>query len=220
MLLTAGLMFVWAMPSWSRSQVWLWMVDYEYGVLNWLLTKLHVGNYNHHDWYANPSRGWASITASCRLGRDPVRRGDGLRGPDPGAERARRGGADRRRSGLAGLLRRDRAAAEADLRDPDEPLDHLGLPGVFTQIWFLLTVSRGIDYSTVMSHLRCTRRATCQERVRPRLGDLARDASLILLVVSFVYIREMVRIGESRHEARAGGRQIAVWTRSASACSS
>jgi N,N'-diacetylchitobiose transport system permease protein len=51
-LLTAGLVLAWAMPPVVAVQVWLWMTNTENGVLNYVLTKLHVGNYFQHDWYA------------------------------------------------------------------------------------------------------------------------------------------------------------------------
>jgi N,N'-diacetylchitobiose transport system permease protein len=51
-LLTAGLVLVWAMPPVVAVQVWNWMTNYQNGVLNYVLTELHVGNYFHHDWYA------------------------------------------------------------------------------------------------------------------------------------------------------------------------
>jgi N,N'-diacetylchitobiose transport system permease protein len=53
LLLTAGLVLVWAMPPVVAVQVWLWMTNYENGVLNYALTKLHVGDYFQHDWYAS-----------------------------------------------------------------------------------------------------------------------------------------------------------------------
>jgi N,N'-diacetylchitobiose transport system permease protein len=53
-LLTAGLVLAWAMPPVVAVQVWLWMTNYENGVLNYALTTLHVGDYYQHDWYATP----------------------------------------------------------------------------------------------------------------------------------------------------------------------
>jgi N,N'-diacetylchitobiose transport system permease protein len=53
-LLTAGLVLAWAMPPVVAVQVWLWMTNYENGILNYTLTKLHVGDYFQHDWYATP----------------------------------------------------------------------------------------------------------------------------------------------------------------------
>ena len=51
-LVTSGLVLVWAMPPVVAVQVWNWMTNYQNGVLNYVLTELHVGNYFHHDWYA------------------------------------------------------------------------------------------------------------------------------------------------------------------------
>ncbi len=62
-----------------------------------------------------------------RLGRDPVHRRRRLRGARAGARRARRRRRDRRRPAVAGLPRRHLPDPEADLPDPHEPLDHLGL---------------------------------------------------------------------------------------------
>jgi N,N'-diacetylchitobiose transport system permease protein len=62
-LLTAGLVLAWAMPPVVAVQVWLWMTNYENGVINYVLTKLHVGDYFQHDWYAT-SFSQLSITTS------------------------------------------------------------------------------------------------------------------------------------------------------------
>src|SRR5438046_9149000 len=70
-LLTGGLIFVWAMPVVVAVAVWSWMVDFEFGVANWLLTELHVGNFNHHDWFANTLSGWAIITSLVVWGAIP-----------------------------------------------------------------------------------------------------------------------------------------------------
>jgi N,N'-diacetylchitobiose transport system permease protein len=53
-LLTAGLVLVWAMPPVVAVQVWLWMTNFQNGVVNYVLTELRVGDYFQHDWYATP----------------------------------------------------------------------------------------------------------------------------------------------------------------------
>ena len=53
LLLTSGLVLVWAMPTVVAVQVWYWMTNYENGVLNYALTQLHLGDFFHHDWYAS-----------------------------------------------------------------------------------------------------------------------------------------------------------------------
>src|SRR5919197_2837623 len=71
LLLTAGLIFVWATPVVVAVDIWYWMVDYEFGVANWLLTTLHLGNFNHHDWFVNTWTGWGYITTIVVWGAIP-----------------------------------------------------------------------------------------------------------------------------------------------------
>jgi N,N'-diacetylchitobiose transport system permease protein len=51
LLLTSGLVLVWAMPPVVAVQVWNWITNSQNGVLNYALTELHVGNYFQHNWY-------------------------------------------------------------------------------------------------------------------------------------------------------------------------
>src|SRR5947209_20636118 len=60
-LLTAGLVLVWATPVIVAVDLWQWMFDYEFGVVNWLLTFLRLGNFIHHNWYARPLEGFTVI---------------------------------------------------------------------------------------------------------------------------------------------------------------
>jgi N,N'-diacetylchitobiose transport system permease protein len=62
-LLTAGLVLAWSMPPVVAVQVWVWITNPENGVLNYALTKLHVGDYSQHDWYAT-SFSQLSLTTS------------------------------------------------------------------------------------------------------------------------------------------------------------
>jgi N,N'-diacetylchitobiose transport system permease protein len=71
LLLTTGLVLVWATPVVVAVDLWRWMVDYEFGVLNWTLTQLHFGNFNHHDWFANTWSGFGVITALVVWGAIP-----------------------------------------------------------------------------------------------------------------------------------------------------
>jgi N,N'-diacetylchitobiose transport system permease protein len=38
-LVTAGLVAAWAMPTLTAISIWQWMFDFEFGVVNWLLTS-------------------------------------------------------------------------------------------------------------------------------------------------------------------------------------
>ena len=56
-LLTAGLVLVWSMPVVVAVQVWYWMTNFQNGILNYILTEVHAGDYFQHDWYATtPSK--------------------------------------------------------------------------------------------------------------------------------------------------------------------
>jgi N,N'-diacetylchitobiose transport system permease protein len=52
LLLTSGLVLVWSMPVVVAVQIWVWMTNYQNGVVNYALTRLHLGNFFQHDWYA------------------------------------------------------------------------------------------------------------------------------------------------------------------------
>ena len=56
-LVMSALVFVWATPVIVSVDIWQWMFDYEFGVMNYLLTQLHVGNFIHHNWFDNPVQG-------------------------------------------------------------------------------------------------------------------------------------------------------------------
>jgi N,N'-diacetylchitobiose transport system permease protein len=70
-LLTSGLVLVWSMPAVVAVQVWYWITNYENGVLNYVLTQLHVGDYFHHDWYATPFSQLSLVTALVVWGALP-----------------------------------------------------------------------------------------------------------------------------------------------------
>ena len=54
-LLTAGLVLVWAMPPVVAVQIFNWMTNAQNGVVNYALTEAHVGNYFQHDWMGSPT---------------------------------------------------------------------------------------------------------------------------------------------------------------------
>jgi N,N'-diacetylchitobiose transport system permease protein len=71
LLLTSGLVMVWAMPVLVAVNIFRWMVDYEFGVLNWTLTELHIGDFLNKDWFADPTTGFAVIAAVVVWGAIP-----------------------------------------------------------------------------------------------------------------------------------------------------
>jgi N,N'-diacetylchitobiose transport system permease protein len=70
-LLTSGLVLVWATPAVVAVQIWTWMTNYQNGVVNYALTQLHVGDYNQHDWYAGTFSQLALVTTLIVWGAIP-----------------------------------------------------------------------------------------------------------------------------------------------------
>ena len=84
-LLTSGLVLVWSMPVVVAVQVWYWMTNFQNGVVNYMLTKLALGDYFQHDWYATTFSQLSHGHAADRLGRAAVRRDHALRRARAGA---------------------------------------------------------------------------------------------------------------------------------------
>jgi N,N'-diacetylchitobiose transport system permease protein len=70
-LLTSGLVLVWAMPIVVAVQVWYWMTNFDNGVVNYLLTQLHLGDFSQHDWYATTFSQLALVTTLIVWGALP-----------------------------------------------------------------------------------------------------------------------------------------------------
>ncbi|MFE6997219.1 carbohydrate ABC transporter permease [Microbacterium sp. NPDC057659] len=55
-IVTIVLIMAWEMPNVASSQVWLWLFQPGYGVVNWLLTKLRIfGDVTNVNWAQDPS---------------------------------------------------------------------------------------------------------------------------------------------------------------------
>jgi N,N'-diacetylchitobiose transport system permease protein len=53
-VVTLVLIFAWAMPTVAATQVWNWLFEPGFGVVNWLLTQLHIfGNLTNEAWNNN-----------------------------------------------------------------------------------------------------------------------------------------------------------------------
>jgi N,N'-diacetylchitobiose transport system permease protein len=70
-ILMGGLVFVWATPVIVAIDIWQWMFDYEFGVINYFLTQIHSGNFIHHNWFDNPFQGFIVITVVVVWGAIP-----------------------------------------------------------------------------------------------------------------------------------------------------
>jgi N,N'-diacetylchitobiose transport system permease protein len=70
-LLTSGLVLVWSMPVVVAVQVWIWMTNFQNGVLNYALTQLHLGDYSGHDWYGSTFSQLTMVTTLIVWGAIP-----------------------------------------------------------------------------------------------------------------------------------------------------
>jgi N,N'-diacetylchitobiose transport system permease protein len=192
-LLTGGLIFVWATPVVVAVAVWSWMIDFEFGVANWLLTYLHIGDFNHHDWFANTWSGWAVITSLVVWGAIPF------------VTLMVFAGLTQVPQELVEAASTDGASPWRIFRDVTVPLlmpifvilislSIIWDFQVFNQIWILLDGQPPPDYFTMSIYAFTT---SFQQSEYGLGSAIALVMVAILLVVSFVYIRQMVKIGNA-----------------------
>jgi N,N'-diacetylchitobiose transport system permease protein len=189
-LLSASLVLVWATPSIPAINLWQWMFDYEFGVVNWLLTHLGAGNYIHHNWFENPLQGFTVITVIVVWGAIPFL-------------------ALMIYAGLTQVPRELVEAAEIDGARPWQVFARVTVPilrplflilfslstiwdfGVFNQVWVLLNQRPGKDYFLISVY-------TFQESFRISHYGLGSAAAVVMIVilfaVTFVYVRQTVRL--------------------------
>jgi len=194
MLLTAGLVFVWATPVVVAVDIWRWMVDSEFGVANWTLTKLHFGNFTHHDWFVNPWSGFAVITALVVWGAIPFVTITVFAGlsqvPDELLEAARIDGAR-----PFAVFREITLPLLKPIFVILASLSIIWDFQVFNQVWIMLDQRPSSDYflMSIYSFFESFRISEYG------LGSaIAVVMVLIMLVVTSFYVRQMVKAGEVR----------------------
>jgi N,N'-diacetylchitobiose transport system permease protein len=62
LLLSVSLVLAWAMPALTATVVWQWLFDTQFGLVNWVLTKLG-GDFTNHSWFATGLSTFAIIVA-------------------------------------------------------------------------------------------------------------------------------------------------------------
>ena len=191
LLLTSGLVLVWAMPVVVAVQVWYWMVDFESGVLSYVLTKLHVGDFERYDWFADSKVGLGVITALIVWGAIPFVTITVY-------------------AGLAQVPRELTESAAVDGAPPWRVFKDVTFPIlkpifviltslsiiwdflVFNQVWLMRFSRPTQDYWLLSIY-------SYQSFLGHEYGYASAIAIvivLIMLVVTFFYVRQMVRIGE------------------------
>jgi N,N'-diacetylchitobiose transport system permease protein len=59
---SVALLLAWAMPGLAATVVWQWLFDTQYGLINWLLTTLRIGEFQGHSWLSAPLSFFAVAT--------------------------------------------------------------------------------------------------------------------------------------------------------------
>jgi len=194
-LLTAGLVLVWSMPAVVAVQIWIWMTNFENGILNYVLTELHVGDYTGHDWYGSTFSKLGMVTLLIVWGAIPFV-------------------AITVYAGLAQVPRELVEAAEIDGAGPGRVFRDVTFPvlkpifliltslsiiwdfGVFTQP-YLLIGSSAVDTSNYLMGVYVFIEGYSH-------SDFGRGAAISLLmllivaVLSIFYVRRMVKMGEAQ----------------------
>lgn len=192
LILSSGLVLVWSMPVVVAVQIWYWMTNFQNGVVNYVLTELHVGNFFQHDWYATTFSQLSLVTLLIVWGALPFV-------------------VITLYAGLAQVPRDLVEAAEVDGARPWRVFFDITLPilrpilliltslsiiwdfGVFTQPFLLIGASKITPGNFLMSIYLFE-----EGYFKTDFGRGAAISLLMLLMVaalSVVYVRRMVRIG-------------------------
>jgi len=192
MIVTVGLVWVWATPAIVGIAIWQWMVDYEFGVLNWTLTKLHVHDLIHFNWFDNPLTGFAVITAVVVWGAIPF-------------------AAITIYAGLSQVPPELVEAAEVDGARAWDVFWKITFPlvkpifviiaslsiiwdfQVFQQVWVMLEFRPGTEYYLLAVYSFVQSFRVSQYGLGAAIAVVM---VLMMLAVTFVYVRQMVRISE------------------------
>jgi N,N'-diacetylchitobiose transport system permease protein len=192
--ITVSLVLAWSMPVVVAAQLWLWMTNYENGVINYLFTELHFGNFIQYDWFANTLVGFGVITSLIVWGAVPFVAVTVYAGltqvPGELLEAAQIDG--------SGAYRRFRDVTFPILKPIFIILASLSIIWdfqVFTQP-FLLRLQRPDPGYWLMSIYAYEKSFGISEY---GLGSAIALVMLFLMLgVTFFYVRQMVRIGEVR----------------------
>jgi N,N'-diacetylchitobiose transport system permease protein len=193
-LLSSGLVLVWSMPVVVAVQVFYWMTNYQNGVVNYALTTLHLGNFSQHDWYSTTFSQLGVVTLLIVWGALPFV-------------------VITLYAGLAQVPHDLVEAAEVDGARPWRIFLDITLPilrpilliltslsiiwdfGVFTQPYLLIGQSKINSGNYLMSIYLFE-----EGYFKSNFGRGAAISILMLLIVailSVVYVRKMVRIGDA-----------------------
>lgn len=192
-VLTAVLLFVWAVPTTVSTQVFYWLFSNQYGAVNYLLNQLPGVHMQGHDWFADPHEGLAVVTLVVVWGALPLL-------------------AISLYAGITQIPRDVLEAAHVDGAGPWQTFRNVTLPyltpllvilttlsiiwdfGVFNQIWFMRNGHPEPGYQTLGIYMYANGIGSSRYNLGATIGVLM---MLGLLGVMVFYIRQLFRIGDA-----------------------
>ncbi|BCB88052.1 carbohydrate ABC transporter permease [Phytohabitans suffuscus] len=186
------MMFVWAIPQLVSAQIFKWMVDADFGVLNYLIDQIPGVDFANHSWFADPTQGWIVITTLVVWAGIPFL-------------------AITLHAGLTQVPQELREAALVDGANAWQSLRNIVLPilrpllvivttlsviwnfGLFTQVWALRDSKPEQEYQTLATY------AFTQAfgRSEYSLGSAISVVTVLLMLgVMAFYVRQMFQIGD------------------------
>src|SRR5690348_950490 len=191
-LVMSALVFVWATPVIVTVDIWQWMFDYEFGVINYLLTQLRVGNFIHHNWFDDPIQGFTVFILVVVWGAIPfvtiTLYAGLLQIPADVIDSARVDGAGRWQT-----FRFVTAPMLKPIFLIVTCLSTIWDFGVFNQIYVMLNGRPSADYFTIAIY---SYRESFGVAKYGLGAAIAVVLVLILVIVTFFYVRETVKVAE------------------------
>ena len=192
-ILIAVLLFVWAVPSTVSTQIFAWLFNNQFGVVNYVLDKVPGLSMQGHDWFANPTQGLAVVTIVVVWGAIPLL-------------------AISLHAGITQIPQEVLEAARCDGAGAWAGFRHIILPflrpllvilatlsviwdfGVFNQIWFMRNGHPEPGYQTLGIYMYSEGVSGSRYNTGATLAVLM---ILALLLVMIVYVRQLFKIGDA-----------------------
>src|SRR5262249_15342933 len=71
LVMTVSMMLVWSVPQVVSTQIFGWLVDTDFGVLNWMIDKVPGVDFTNHSWYVDAWQGWTVVVSVVVWGAIP-----------------------------------------------------------------------------------------------------------------------------------------------------
>jgi N,N'-diacetylchitobiose transport system permease protein len=192
LFMIVAMMFVWALPQLVAAQIFKWMTDADFGVVNYLIDKLPFVSFKNHSWFLDATQGWIVITTLVVWAGIPFL-------------------AITLNAGLTQVPKELLEAATVDGATPWQALRSITLPilrpliiivttlsviwnfGLFTQPWVLRDSKVEQEYQTLATYSF----TQAFGRSNYSLGSAISVITVLLMLgVMAFYIRQMFKIGE------------------------